>query len=627
MRQDRNRCFLSVLVRGIAAGLCLLLAACGADSSSESIAGNSSSSFVDESSNGNGDSLALKYTSGTFKDPRDKKEYRTVTIGGHTWMAQNLAYDPNNTYPTNKYGTVYDVTTAQKVCPDGWHLPSMEEWRNLFDTLDSVYRDSAAWVLKSKSGWDSTSNGISGNGGDVIGFSIEPSGYYENGYYDTGRSAAFWADPDRDGKAHAINISYANSEWTDALSLYDPEHYVRCINDRNTLIGAFGKCDEAKADTIVEYQGEFFTCEDSNWYPSTIEEKMDFAAGACDSTKLGVIKVLKDTSYTCAETTVNDTIYYRWRRSTLYEALGTCGEANYDSVKTYLGIYYVCDDFGEGWDRATAEDVLPKCTQDVNLEFDTFYDTTYICKDGQWTLHPGTDDTLGSCTDKKRGQVGTYEDTQYVCINHYWRPLNSVEKKLGVCTQDGATGEFDGIGFTCDAKRVLWKGSFTDSKTSKTYGIVAVDTVLWFADDLYYGDWASSPLIEKDSVSILAVCPAGFVIPSNDQWHDMVEYAEEYGGWLDLVKYEKDSAVNYYGLNLLKEGNGTDYWTADTRWQDSPADYRGFHSYYGVTNVTFSPGSAPETISSWGYVCNAHDAAGVCHSSYEGGIRCIRSAK
>ncbi|HQB56282.1 MAG TPA: FISUMP domain-containing protein [Bacteroidales bacterium] len=104
-----------------------------------------------------------------FKDFRDGQIYPYVTIGTQTWMAKNLAYLPE-VYPFDDYGGYYvygyngtDVATAkttanyqtygvlynwdvamagaassdsnpsgvQGICPDGWHLPSDAEWKQL----------------------------------------------------------------------------------------------------------------------------------------------------------------------------------------------------------------------------------------------------------------------------------------------------------------------------------------------------------------------------------------------------------------------------------------------------------------------------------------------------------------
>jgi uncharacterized protein (TIGR02145 family) len=99
----------------------------------------------------------------TYTDNRDNTEYATVTIFEQTWMAQNLAYLPE-VHPANEeggfwvydydgtdeadaksqdnysdYGVLYDLKTAQEVCPTGWHLPSSNEWSELEMNLGMDY--------------------------------------------------------------------------------------------------------------------------------------------------------------------------------------------------------------------------------------------------------------------------------------------------------------------------------------------------------------------------------------------------------------------------------------------------------------------------------------------------------
>ena len=80
-----------------------------------------------------------------YTDTRDNKEYHTMTAGGKTWLAQNLAYFEKNTegeytlghpYADSKaaedvFGGFYTWADAQAACPEGWHLPSADE----FDAL------------------------------------------------------------------------------------------------------------------------------------------------------------------------------------------------------------------------------------------------------------------------------------------------------------------------------------------------------------------------------------------------------------------------------------------------------------------------------------------------------------
>lgn len=79
-----------------------------------------------------------------FKDPRDGKTYKTITIGDQTWMAENLNFKTPNSWCADceKLGMLYNFEDAKIACPEGWHLPSVEEWQTLIDNLggqDSIY--------------------------------------------------------------------------------------------------------------------------------------------------------------------------------------------------------------------------------------------------------------------------------------------------------------------------------------------------------------------------------------------------------------------------------------------------------------------------------------------------------
>ncbi|MDX2302659.1 MAG: FISUMP domain-containing protein [Microscillaceae bacterium] len=76
-----------------------------------------------------------------FTDSRDGKEYKSVKVGNKRWMGENLkyatpsagtstCYDDNNTNCTN-LGRLYDFQAAQVACPNGWHLPTDQEWKDL----------------------------------------------------------------------------------------------------------------------------------------------------------------------------------------------------------------------------------------------------------------------------------------------------------------------------------------------------------------------------------------------------------------------------------------------------------------------------------------------------------------
>jgi uncharacterized protein (TIGR02145 family) len=99
--------------------------------------------------------ITVEVNKGTFIDKRDGQEYEWIEIGNQIWMAENLNYDQNaygkdwsynnNSSNAEKYGRLYSWEAVmqgegsnnenpggvQGVCPEGWHVPSDKEWKEL----------------------------------------------------------------------------------------------------------------------------------------------------------------------------------------------------------------------------------------------------------------------------------------------------------------------------------------------------------------------------------------------------------------------------------------------------------------------------------------------------------------
>ncbi len=71
---------------------------------------------------------------GSFVDVRDGREYVYTDIDGTDWMRQNLAWEGAGTaysgcdVMSDIFGRYYTWTQAQTACPEGWTLPSDEDW-------------------------------------------------------------------------------------------------------------------------------------------------------------------------------------------------------------------------------------------------------------------------------------------------------------------------------------------------------------------------------------------------------------------------------------------------------------------------------------------------------------------
>lgn len=70
-----------------------------------------------------------------YIDIRDNQEYRILKIGDDWWFAENANYNVAgskivSTESGNKT-RVYTYEQALAACPDGWHIPTDADWKNL----------------------------------------------------------------------------------------------------------------------------------------------------------------------------------------------------------------------------------------------------------------------------------------------------------------------------------------------------------------------------------------------------------------------------------------------------------------------------------------------------------------
>ena len=174
---------------------------------------------------------------GTFTDPRDGQTYKTVKIGNQIWMAENLNFDAEdgcfayNSSLSNakKFGRLYDWETACKVAPNGWHLPSIEEWQELIDFLGG--KKVAGKKMKSTTGWQQNGNGTNESGFNALPGGCRLSGRDSN----MGYAAYFLSSSEHDtaGRVHGRSLDCSSSEIYFDSSDKKDSFSVRCIKDEN----------------------------------------------------------------------------------------------------------------------------------------------------------------------------------------------------------------------------------------------------------------------------------------------------------------------------------------------------------------------------------------------------------
>lgn len=158
----------------------------------------------------------------------DGKTYNTVEIDGLVWFAENLAADKGDNwcYKDNadscaKYGRLYNWKTAMEICPEGWRLPTSEDFYALFNYAGGAY------ALQTEKDWSKE------KGGDYYGFSARPAGGFDgDGFYDLHQSAYFWSSREEDeSTAYSLFLTFYSNSGTGHKDKKSKGLSVRCVKD------------------------------------------------------------------------------------------------------------------------------------------------------------------------------------------------------------------------------------------------------------------------------------------------------------------------------------------------------------------------------------------------------------
>jgi uncharacterized protein (TIGR02145 family) len=217
---------------------------------------------------------------GDFTDSRDGQVYPTVQIGTQCWMSKNMnigtrvagsnytthqtsgiqkmCYDNSESNCTT-YGGLYNwdeavngeksnsvkyvsgsSTVIQGICPDGWHVPSDEEFKTLEKYLgmssseadDIFYRGTdEGRKLKSRDYWDEYDSSTSGT--NSSGWSGLPGGYrYDSGgtFYYVGTDGGWWSSSEySSSNAWFRSLSYGDAAVGRGTNDKSYGFSVRCL--------------------------------------------------------------------------------------------------------------------------------------------------------------------------------------------------------------------------------------------------------------------------------------------------------------------------------------------------------------------------------------------------------------
>ena len=207
---------------------------------------------------------------GTTVADKDGNTYGILRIGRSYWMDANLRttkYNDGSAIPNvtdgkawmatsegayccyqndeaniARYGLLYnrEAVGSRKLCPEGWHVPTVSDWDALGAALGGQFTDYGSWIgvapkLKASTGWPEgeTATNESGFGGLPGGqIMADPNDESQAKFYYAGSNGYWWCDEDMSG---FMTYCYGLRTMGDALDQFIKERHsglsVRCVHD------------------------------------------------------------------------------------------------------------------------------------------------------------------------------------------------------------------------------------------------------------------------------------------------------------------------------------------------------------------------------------------------------------
>lgn len=485
--------------------------------------------------------LYEKEKGGSFVDSRDGRKYKTITIGNQEWMAENLDYKLDDSYCLNdkkencrKYGRLYSEAAAvsgkalQKngslivkgLCPDGWHLPTEDDFETLFETVGE--KNVAATKLTTSGGWGDCAHK---GGTDDFAFSIVQSGNFDKKYgsYDTEGSFFWYAEGTNEARCknfwYHFHDIYAKNygeemEISNGCRGVDSYNSIRCLKDSE---GGAASVDSSFWDSQASVLTDF---RDMNTYRTTqidnqiwMAENLNFetvgsvcAAGNCE--KYGFLYTwtaamdVKENAATNKVNSVRGVCPLGWHLPTenefkiLIEAAGGYNRAGKLLKST------------SGWEDYNGTD---------NFSFSALP----VGEENAWGVNG-----LGKTTSfwsSSNAECMSFSDA-YGRENK--ASISSCRKGFGYsvrCLKDSEPS-LGGDEQSASEKTI------TDSRDGQIYRVIRIGNREWMADNLNFSTSTNSKcyrdkhynckkygrLYDKDGVD-LNICPDGFKVPDYDE--------------------------------------------------------------------------------------------------------------
>ena len=570
-----------------------------ADTSTVDTSGVTDTTVVKDTTE-NKDTVSFDY--GKLVDARDGQAYHTIKIGIQNWMADDLNYGESSEYYWDD---------AKEACPAGWHLPSMEEWNELFRSV----------------------GGLEASDFERFGMTLIPPGQLKTHFW----TSSFYYNSIEEKLSYYMIFQKTGVSM--ARTLGSTMHLsVRCVQDAPMSM----PCNDATMNTAVHYNDiAVYVCQNGNWIPMSNDEYEDFSW------------------------TVGEESQVKWRENAIprqcfvYESgawherdssnclLGFrgCTAARQGAVEKSSNndMWYMCDnfvwknvedetadsillgtDYEEGevlrcpatrrycvfqdgkWREGTRMDSImvslggTACLVEGDTSAVKYNDEYYVCKKQTWgtvsrswqlapQIYNDTYDDRDECSATGLYGDGSFHDEHngaagrvYVCENGGFRLPTEREMSLNLgCTSYiyGKKITVNNTHFVCseDGWKIdstAWEyGSFMDTRDGRVYKTIDIWGQTWMAENLDYRDSVAKPELEGNrwcygneaeqcdaygsfySCELSSqVCPAGWHLPSISDWFELYNFIVLMGGDPQSGLRAKDGWLDYSD----NVNNGTD---------------------------------------------------------------------
>lgn len=561
-------------------------------------------------------------------------------------MAENLnietpgskCYDDNPKL-CNKGGRLYTIDEAASVCPAGWHLPDTSE----FGTLLRNAGDAKRLLSANYDEWSETYVGT-----DDFGFRLRSSGRFDGRYFQFGHlegsserwlcfncvRAYLWTSTVPRTKSKYWNSEYWNSEKKGYFASF-PEYEIESYSE--------GKRDKGVALSVRCVHGE----------PALKKRQYETFIDTRDNRSYKKVEI-------GSQTWMAENLKFKTESSLCF---------NNDESR--------CDEYGRYYSRSEAQTVcpagwhLPDTTEfrtllesagkvEPLLSYYVWPDSGVLTDDSGYNILPAGRCIVSGSSEKER-EISCdeyYYDGRYTVRGAFlWTSTNSLKvmneygdtdlgyyvlfPKFLIESYSQTPGLSDYylpvrcvMGDPAQKRDPYELQTFLDARDNRTYKAVTIGKQTWMAENLNYNADSSSCYNDEEAncnrfgrlylgTELNGVCPAGWHLPSTEEWDTLYTYVEGLVVTLLSKDVWREPGMDAYNFAVLPGGSKFEnryqslidnafYWTST----------RDPYRETAIQNVNFMLNPLRHSSQNQPFAGMLHVRADADKSKYS--VRCVR---